>query len=129
MVFFDEEDERDRVERALKGAEKISDPVRLAGALMSRLARSQALTEGNKRTALAGTHFVLVANGFDPQAYLLLTGSQVKGPPDMSPSSGQLINFLGTGRTQQEGFRCICQATRLLCTKRLEQFWRIFYRI
>jgi prophage maintenance system killer protein len=68
--FFDDEDDLDRVERVLQVSENISDPVLLAGLLMSRLARSQAFTEGNKRTALAVAHFVLLANGYDPEIYL-----------------------------------------------------------
>jgi prophage maintenance system killer protein len=77
--FFDDEDELDRVERVLQALEKTSDPVLLAGSLMSRLARSQAFTEGNKRTALAVAHFVLSANGFDPEAYLPPGDTQIRG--------------------------------------------------
>ena len=76
--FFDDEDELDRVERVLQALEKTSDPVLLAGLLMSRLARSQAFTEGNKRTALAIAHFVLSANGLDPEAYLPPGDSQIR---------------------------------------------------
>ncbi|MHB8190412.1 MAG: Fic family protein [Ferrimicrobium sp.] len=68
--FFDDEDDLDRVERVLQASENVSDPVLLAGVLMSQLARSQAFTEGNKRTALAVAHFVLLANGYVPEVYL-----------------------------------------------------------
>jgi prophage maintenance system killer protein len=68
--FFDDEDDLDRVERVLQASENISDPVLLAALLMSRLARSQAFTEGNKRTALAVAHFVLLTNGYVPEVYL-----------------------------------------------------------
>lgn len=76
--FFDEKDELNRIERVLQRTDEISDPVLLAGALMSRVARSQAFTEGNKRTALAAAHFVLTANGFDPEMYLPPNGTQIR---------------------------------------------------
>ena len=76
--FFDDEDDLDRIERLLHTSEKISDPVLLAGSLMSRLARSQAFTEGNKRTALAVAHLVLLTNGFDPEAYLPPQDTQIR---------------------------------------------------
>ncbi len=68
--FFGDDDELDRVERVLRGTEGIADPVRLAGALMSRLARAQAFAEGNKRTALAIAHLILSFNGVEPETYL-----------------------------------------------------------
>ena len=77
--FSDDGDELHRVERVLTGTEAIVDPVHLAGALMSRLARAQAFTEGNKRTALATAHFVLEFNGLDPETYLPPSDTQVGG--------------------------------------------------
>lgn len=68
--FFDDEDDLYRVERILETLADVSDPVSLAGLLMSRLARSQAFTEGNKRTAVAVAYFVLETNGYSPEEYL-----------------------------------------------------------
>jgi prophage maintenance system killer protein len=76
--FFEDEDELDRVERVLHVLGGTSDPVLLAGLLMSRLARAQAFTEANKRTALAVAHFVLSAIGFDPEAYLPPESTQIR---------------------------------------------------
>ena len=68
--FFDEDDETARIERILLSLETIYDPVLYAGMLLSRLARTQAFTEGNKRTALAVGHFVLTFNKLDPLVFL-----------------------------------------------------------
>lgn len=76
--FFDDEDDIDRVAQVPERVENIADPVLLAGALMSRLARSQAFTEGNKRTALAVAHFVLTANDVNPEAYLPPEDTQIR---------------------------------------------------
>ena len=76
--FFDDEDDLDRVAQVLQRVENIADPVLLAAALMSRLARSQAFTEGNKRTALAVAHFVLTVNGLNPEAYLPPEDTQIR---------------------------------------------------
>lgn len=50
--WFDESDDLDRVEGILSRLADESDPVVAAALGMSRLAQSQAFTEGNKRTAL-----------------------------------------------------------------------------
>ena len=91
--FFDDEDDLDRVERVLQASENISDPILLAGLLMSRLARSQAFTEGNKRTALAVAHFVLQANGYDPEKYI---------PPDDTRISDYLLLAARGDNVEQE---------------------------
>ena len=50
--WFDESDDFDRVERILSHLADENDPVVAAALGVSRLAQSQAFTEGNQRTAL-----------------------------------------------------------------------------
>lgn len=60
--WFDEPDDLERLERVLTSLETVSDPVIAAGLLMARIARAQAFSEGNKRTALLAGQWVLDHN-------------------------------------------------------------------
>jgi prophage maintenance system killer protein len=61
--WFDEEDEVHRVEKILEELRIESDPLHAAALATGRIARSQAFTEGNKRTALLVGRWILDRNG------------------------------------------------------------------
>ena len=61
--WFDEPDELDRVQRLLDRLADETDPVVAAALSVSRLAQSQAFTEGNKRTAVLVGRWILDRNG------------------------------------------------------------------
>jgi prophage maintenance system killer protein len=63
--WFDEPDELERIDRLLQQLEGETDPVTAAARAMSRIARSQAFTEGNKRTAVLVGRWILDRNGID----------------------------------------------------------------
>ena len=63
--WFDEPDELDRVQRILDEVADETDPVVAAALAVSRLAQSQAFTEGNKRTAVLLGRWILDHNGMD----------------------------------------------------------------
>jgi prophage maintenance system killer protein len=63
--WFDEPDELERIDRLLQQLEGETDPVTAAAHAVSRIARSQAFTEGNKRTALLVGRWILDRNGID----------------------------------------------------------------
>jgi prophage maintenance system killer protein len=63
--WFDEPDDLDRLGRALDAVADIDDVVTAAGVLMYRVARAQAFSEGNKRTALLLGRWLLDRNGQD----------------------------------------------------------------
>jgi Fic family protein len=63
--WFDEPDELERIERLLQQLEGETDPVTAAAHAVSRIARSQAFTEGNKRRALLVGRWILDRNGID----------------------------------------------------------------
>jgi prophage maintenance system killer protein len=68
--WFDEPDDLERLERALRAIEGIDDPVTAAATLAFRVAFAQAFGEGNKRTALLLARWVLDRNGVDGAALL-----------------------------------------------------------
>jgi death-on-curing family protein len=68
--WFDEPDELDRVENALKSIESINTPLEAAAVLAYRVTRAQGFTEGNKRTALLLARWVLDNNGIDGRQLL-----------------------------------------------------------
>jgi prophage maintenance system killer protein len=72
--WFDEPDELDRVESALRSIEGLVDPIEAAGVLASRVTRAQGFAEGNKRTALLLARWILDNNGHD--------GRQIIDPED-----------------------------------------------
>lgn len=72
--WFDEADDLDRVETALKSLAEIGDPVVAAGAGAFRVTRAQGFAEGNKRTALLLARWILDNNGLD--------GLQIIDPAD-----------------------------------------------
>lgn len=72
--WFDEPDELGRVETALQSIDGLADPIEAAGALAFRVARAQGFAEGNKRTALLLSKWVLDNNGRD--------GRQIIDPDD-----------------------------------------------
>ena len=61
--WFDEPDELSRVEAILASLFDETDPVVAAAAVLSRITRSQAFTEGNKRTATLLALWILKENG------------------------------------------------------------------
>lgn len=63
--WFSEPDDLDRVARALASIDAVEDPVRAAGVLAFRVARAQGFAEGNKRTALLLTRWLLDHNSLD----------------------------------------------------------------
>lgn len=48
--WFDEPDDLDRVESALRSHDRLVDPVEAAAVLAFRVTRAQGFAEGNKRT-------------------------------------------------------------------------------
>jgi hypothetical protein len=68
--WFDEPDELDRIERLLAQLDGETDPVIAAAHAVSRIARSQAFTEGNKRTALLVGRWILDRNGIDGLGFI-----------------------------------------------------------
>ncbi|HUD17326.1 MAG TPA: Fic family protein [Acidimicrobiales bacterium] len=63
--WFGDPDELDRIERILAELQREEDPVVAAATAVGRIARSQAFTEGNKRTALLIGRWILDRNGVD----------------------------------------------------------------
>ena len=63
--WFDEEDEVHRIEKILGDLQMESDPLIAAALATGRIARSQAFTEGNKRTALLVGRWILDRNGLN----------------------------------------------------------------
>lgn len=73
---FDEPDDLERVKRALAAIDDIDDPVEAAAMLAYRVVRAQGFGEGNKRTALLLTRWLLDHNGID--------GATILPPDDRS---------------------------------------------
>ena len=63
--WYDEPDELDRIERILTELQGETDPVIVADTAVGRIARTQAFTEGNKRTALLIGRWIPDRNGVD----------------------------------------------------------------
>ena len=68
--WFDEPDEVERILRLLNHLEDETDPVSAAAIAVERIARSQAFTEGNKRTALLVGRWILDRNGEDGRHFI-----------------------------------------------------------
>lgn len=73
--WFDEPDDLDRVESALRSLDRLEDPVEAAAVLAFRVTRAQGFAEGNKRTALLLSKWVLDNNGRE--------GRQIIDPADL----------------------------------------------
>ena len=63
--WFEEPDDLDRVENALKSIDHIGDPLKAAAVLAYHVTRAQGFAEGNKRTALLLPRWTLDHNGID----------------------------------------------------------------
>jgi prophage maintenance system killer protein len=72
--WFDEPDDLDRVESALRSIDDLDDPLAAAGAIAFRVTKAQGFAEGNKRTALLLARWILDNNGLD--------GRQIIEPDD-----------------------------------------------
>ena len=68
--WFDEPDELDRVVRILTFLSSENDPIKSAALAASRISRSQAFTEGNKRTALLVAKWILDRNGLSGSQFI-----------------------------------------------------------
>lgn len=77
--WFDEPDELDRIERLLRQLEDETDPVIAAAHAVSRIARSQSFTEGNKRTALLVGRWILDRNGIDGVRFIPANDTELGG--------------------------------------------------
>jgi prophage maintenance system killer protein len=80
--WFDEPDDLERLQRALRAIDHIDDPVEAAAVLAFRIARAQAFGEANKRTALLLARWLLDRNGRDGAVLL---------PPDDTETAELLI--------------------------------------
>lgn len=63
--WFDEPDELSRIQRIIDELAEIEDPVNAAGLMAYRIAKSQAFSEGNKRTAVLAARWILDENQAD----------------------------------------------------------------
>jgi prophage maintenance system killer protein len=63
--WFDDPDDLDRVESALRSIDDFNDPVAAAAAIAFRVTRAQGFAEGKKRTALLLARWTLDNNGLD----------------------------------------------------------------
>jgi prophage maintenance system killer protein len=63
--WFTDDDDLDRVRNIIHGLHTESDPLTAAAFATSRIARSQAFAEGNKRTALLVGRWILDRNGLN----------------------------------------------------------------
>jgi prophage maintenance system killer protein len=72
--WFDEPDDLDRVDSALRSIDDFVDPIAAAAAIAYRVTKAQGFAEGNKRTALLLARWILDNNGLD--------GSRVIDPED-----------------------------------------------
>jgi prophage maintenance system killer protein len=63
--WFDEPDDFDRIEQALAAIGGIDDLIEAAAVLAYRVVRAQGFGEGNKRTAVLLTRWMLDRNGVD----------------------------------------------------------------
>lgn len=68
--WFDEPDDLERLARALASIDELDDVVMAAGVLAYRVARAQAFGEGNKRTALLLSRWLLDRNGAEGERIL-----------------------------------------------------------
>ncbi|MGH3732132.1 MAG: Fic family protein [Acidimicrobiales bacterium] len=68
--WFDEPDELGRIQRIVDDLAEVEDPVRAAGLVAYRIAKSQAFSEGNKRTAVLTARWILDENQVDGQRFI-----------------------------------------------------------
>lgn len=61
--WFSDDDDLDRIEKIVQDLQSETDPLTAAAIATSRIARSQAFSEGNKRTALLIGRWILDRNG------------------------------------------------------------------
>jgi prophage maintenance system killer protein len=68
--WFDEGDDLDQVENALRSIMEIDNPLNAAAVLAYQVTRSQWFAEGNKRTALLLARWILDNNGIEGRRIL-----------------------------------------------------------
>ena len=68
--WFDDEDDLDRIEKILIDLQGESDSLNAAAIATSRIARAQAFSEGNKRTALLVGRWILDRNGLSGSRFM-----------------------------------------------------------
>ncbi len=68
--WFSDPDDLDRLETALRSIAAVDDPIEAAAVIAFRVARAQAFTEGNKRTALLLAKWILDHNGLSDRVVI-----------------------------------------------------------
>ena len=91
--WFEESDDLDRIERILSDLRNAIDPLVAAAVATSRIARAQAFTEGNKRTALLVGRWILDRN--DLNGNLII-------PPDDFELANLLLDAARGGDTAEK---------------------------
>lgn len=91
--WFDEPDDLERLQRALRAIDDLDDPVAAAAVIAFRVARTQAFGEGNKRTAFLLARWVLDSNAQDASALL---------PPDDRAFADLLVRAAAGSDVQEE---------------------------
>jgi prophage maintenance system killer protein len=91
--WFEEADDLDRIQRILSDLQNATDPLVVAAIATSRIARAQAFTEGNKRTALLVGRWILDRNDFDGSLII---------PPDDYELANLLLDAARGGDTAEK---------------------------
>jgi prophage maintenance system killer protein len=90
--MVEEADDLDRIQRILSDLQNATDSLIVAAIATSRIARAQAFTEGNKRTALLVGRWILDRNDFDGSLII---------PPDDYELANLLLDAAREGDTAE----------------------------